>query len=330
MKLETLKIIYDRYLGGASYTDTAQAIGKTPPYVSNVYSYFKNGTYDEVVDVLVFQNYKRYSLDEYIEIAEQMVTQKIKLIEGVLHFHIEFNRLAALTRLRKNKGSVLSYEDMRALSWTGKANVSNSTKAKKSKADEVDLPNVTETPHGTHIMSNDMTAEELEKVTDKPRKFGRANVHPHAYHGKKVMRNKSVTEANKQQERIKQSIANAQEKLLTKNDDTTAASQEVVTKVIQETGTTITNDNGELSVSEVSHRSYNKPTIFTGHPASKFLDENGNYTGGGRGRPPYIDVNSEGFDTLPLDVQIASFRRFREDKKLQEAFLKKVQVLAKC
>ena len=221
--------------------------------------------------------------------------------------------------------------------------------------------NVTETPHGTYILSNDITAEELEKVTDKPRKFGRAKVHPHAYRSKKVMRNKSVTEANKQQKRIKQSIANAQAMLLTQNDGTTATIHDggtVTTNIPQEGGTAATdtpqeggtavtattqegyattsqdggdatNDNGELSVSEISHRSYNKPTLFTGHPAYKFLDANGNYTGGGCGRPPYIDVNSEGFDKLPLEVQIASFRRFREDKNLEAAFLKKVQALLK-
>ena len=471
MKLETLKTLYERYQGGASYTDMAQAIGRTPSHAANLCAFFKSGTYDDVVDILVFQNYKRYSLDEYIDIAEQMVTQKIKLVAGVLRFRIEFNRLAALTRLRKNKGSVLSYADMRALSWAGKADVSNSTKAEKSKDDVANLPNVTETPHGTQILANDMTAEELDKVTDKPRKFGRAKVHPHAYRGKKVMRNKAVTEANKQQERIKQSIANAQAMLTTQNDGTTATTQEggttasattqeggtttsaitsqewgttvsattqeggttasattsqeggttvsattqegsttasattsqeggstasattqeggtTVSATTQEGGTTAsattsqeggttvsattqegstaasattsqeggttayatttqegstaasatttqeggddttTTDNGELSVSEISHRSYNNPTLFTGHPASKFLDVNGNYTGGGRGRPPYIDVNSEGFDKLPLEVQIASFRRFRDDKNLELAFLKKAQALA--
>lgn len=356
MKLETLKTLYERYQGGASYTDMAQAIGRTPSHAANLCAFFKSGTYDDVVDILVFQNYKRYSLDEYIDIAEQMVTQKIKLVAGVLRFRIEFNRLAALTRLRKNKGSVLSYADMRALSWAGKADVSNSTKAEKSKDDVANLPNVTETPHGTQILANDMTAEELDKVTDKPRKFGRAKVHPHAYRGKKVMRNKAVTEANKQQERIKQSIANAQAMLTTQNDGTTATTQEGGTTASattsQEGGTTVsattqegstaasatttqeggddttTTDNGELSVSEISHRSYNNPTLFTGHPASKFLDVNGNYTGGGRGRPPYIDVNSEGFDKLPLEVQIASFRRFRDDKNLELAFLKKAQALA--
>ena len=367
MKLETLKTLYERYQGGASYTDMAQAIGRTPSHAANLCAFFKSGTYDDVVDILVFQNYKRYSLDEYIDIAEQMVTQKIKLVAGVLRFRIEFNRLAALTRLRKNKGSVLSYADMRALSWAGKADVSNSTKAEKSKDDVANLPNVTETPHGTQILANDMTAEELDKVTDKPRKFGRAKVHPHAYRGKKVMRNKAVTEANKQQERIKQSIANAQAMLTTQNDGTTATTQEggttasattqeggtTASATTQEGGTTAyatttqegstaasatttqeggddttTTDNGELSVSEISHRSYNNPTLFTGHPASKFLDVNGNYTGGGRGRPPYIDVNSEGFDKLPLEVQIASFRRFRDDKNLELAFLKKAQALA--
>ena len=390
MKLETLKTLYERYQGGASYTDMAQAIGRTPSHAANLCAFFKSGTYDDLVDILVFQNYKRYSLDEYIDIAEQMVTQKIKLVAGVLRFRIEFNRLAALTRLRKNKGSVLSYADMRALSWAGKADVSNSTKAEKSKDDVANLPNVTETPHGTQILANDMTAEELDKVTDKPRKFGRAKVHPHAYRGKKVMRNKAVTEANKQQERIKQSIANAQAMLTTQNDGTTATTQEggttasattqeggtttsaitsqewgtTVSATTQEGGTTAsattsqeggttvsattqegstaasattsqeggddttTTDNGELSVSEISHRSYNNPTLFSGHPASKFLDVNGNYTGGGRGRPPYIDVNSEGFDKLPLEVQIASFRRFRDDKNLELAFLKKAQALA--
>ena len=67
----------------------------------------------------------------------------------------------------------------------------------------------------------------------------------------------------------------------------------------------------------------------SGHPAAKFLDAEGNYIGGGAGRPPFIDVYSEGFDKLPLDVQVASYQRFRELSKLRKKKKKKAQALAK-
>ena len=53
--------------------------------------------------------------------------------------------------------------------------------------------------NSTVLDVDNLPRKELNLVTDNPRKFGRAVVTPHAYHSKKVGRNKAAVEANKQQ-----------------------------------------------------------------------------------------------------------------------------------
>lgn len=128
--------------------------------------------------------------------------------------------------------------------------------------------------NSTVLDVDNLPRKELNLVTDNPRKFGRAVVTPHAYHSKKVGRNKAAVEANKQQIHI-----------------------------------ILAEDEAQLRQNSVS---------------AELVSD-----GSGAGRPPFIDVYSEGFDKLPLDVQVASYQRFRELSKLRISFLKKAQALAK-
>lgn len=203
--------------------------------------------------------------------------------------------------------------------------------------------------NSTVLDVDNLPRKELNLVTDNPRKFGRAVVTPHAYHSKKVGRNKAAVEANKQQIHI---ILAEDEAQLRQNSvsaelvsDGSGAGKEqvgVTAAAQQSTAGTISSSvgvSGEVladidnpnceAASQISKKAANKPCQFQGHPAAKFLDAEGNYIGGGAGRPPFIDVYSEGFDKLPLDVQVASYQRFRELSKLRISFLKKAQALAK-
>ena len=362
MNFETLQSSYELYQNGQNYRDIAKHLGKSLGYASNLLTYFDYGTFKDVADVLVYKHYKTYALDEYIDIAEQMISNKIRLVHGVLQFRIQFNRLAALTKLRKDKGSRLEYKDLESLGWAGKA-------VPEHKPDRI--ANTKATPHSTVLETNDLTPEEMDLVTDKPRKFGRAVATPRAYHGKKVMRNKAVVEAKKQQARINQSLVEAEkqlqqdsvpaetasagksvseEQIATATQQTTAETlsagrnvgeEQADTTAQQTTAETLSTggnvDEAQADVTnqdcetpaQISKKAANKPCLFQGHPASKFLDSEGNYIGGGAGRPPFIDVYSEGFDKLPLEVQVASYQRFRELSKLRISFLKKAQALAK-
>lgn len=201
--------------------------------------------------------------------------------------------------------------------------------------------------NSTVLDVDNLPRKELNLVTDNPRKFGRAVVTPHAYHSKKVGRNKAAVEANKQQVHI--SLAEDESQL--RQDSVTAehasggngTSGEQVDTAAQQSTADIPSSGGNIgggvhadadnqeceAISQISKKAANKPCLFQGHPASKFLDAEGNYIGGGAGRPPFIDVYSEGFDKLPLEVQIASYQRFRELSKLRISFLKKAQALAK-
>ena len=385
MNFELLQSSYELYQNGQNYRDIAKHLGKSLGYASNLLTYFDYGTFKDVADVLVYKHYKTYALDEYIDIAEQMISNKIRIVHGVLQFRIQFNRLAALTKLRKDKGSRLEYKDLESLGWAGKA-------VPEHKPDR--RANTKATPHSTVLETNDLTPEEMDLVTDKPRKFGRAVATPRAYHGKKVMRNKAVVEAKKQQARINQSLVEAEkqlqqdsvpaetasagksvseEQIATATQQTTAETlsagrnvgeeqadttaqqttaetlsagrnvgeEQADTTAQQTTAETLSTggnvDEAQADVTnqdcetpaQISKKAANKPCLFQGHPASKFLDSEGNYIGGGAGRPPFIDVYSEGFDKLPLEVQVASYQRFRELSKLRISFLKKAQALAK-
>ena len=191
--------------------------------------------------------------------------------------------------------------------------------------------------NSTVLDVDNLPRKELNLVTDNPRKFGRAVVTPHAYHSKKVGRNKAAVEANKQQVHI--SLAEDEAQLRQDSvsaelvSDGSGAGKEqvgVTAAAQQSTAGTISSSVGVSGeVLQISKKAANKPCQFQGHPAAKFLDAEGNYIGGGAGRPPFIDVYSEGFDKLPLDVQVASYQRFRELSKLRISFLKKAQALAK-
>lgn len=80
-----------------------------------------------------------------------------------------------------------------------------------------------------------------------------------------------------------------------------------------------------MTIAEVTKKAACKPVLFKSHHASKFLEANGNYIDAGKGALPYIDVKSEGFDLLPLEEQVASLKRYSDDKELEVAFLKKLR-----
>ena len=431
MNFETLQSSYELYQNGHDYRDIARHLGKSLGYASNLLTYFKHGSLADVADILVYKHYKTYALDEYIDIAEQMISNKIRISHGVLQFRIPFNRLAALTKLRKDKDKRLEFEDLEILSWVG-------TAVTEHKPDR--SSNIKATPHSTVLDKDDLPHDKQNLVTDKPRKFGRAVATPRSYHGKKAMRNKAEVEAKKQQSRINQNLAEGEEQLrqdsgsdelvsvgrsvskeqvdvvsLQTTDEPLSASgnvdeeqvdvttqqttdeplsvsgnvgekqvdvttqqttdeplsasgnvdeeqvdvttQQTIDEPLSASGnvdeeqvdvTTQQTTDEPLSVSgnvgekqddvdnqdckplsQISKKAANKPSMFHGHPASKFLDDEGNYIGGSSGRPPFIDVYSEGFDKLPLEVQLASYRRFRELSKLRINFLKKVHALAK-
>ena len=385
MNFETLQSSYELYQNGHDYRDIARHLGKSLGYASNLLTYFKHGSLADVADILVYKHYKTYALDEYIDIAEQMISNKLRIVHGVLLFRIPFNRLAALTKLRKDKGKRLEFEDLEILGWVG-------TTVTEHKPDR--SSNIKATPHSTVLDKDDLSHDKQDLVTDKPRKFGRAVATPRSYHGKKAMRNKAEVEAKKQQARINQNLAEGEEQLRQDSgsdelvsvgrsvskeqvdvttqqttDESLSASGKVDEKQVDVTTQQTTDeplsasgkvDEEQIDVttqqttdeppsasgnvgekqadvdnqdckplSQISKKAANKPSMFHGHPASKFLDDEGNYNGGSSGRPPFIDVYSEGFDKLPLEVQLASYRRFRDLSKLRISFLKKVQALAK-
>ena len=339
MNFETLQSSYELYQNGHDYRDIARHLGKSLGYASNLLTYFKHGSLADVADILVYKHYKTYALDEYIDIAEQMISNKLRIVHGVLQFRIPFNRLAALTKLRKDKGKRLEFEDLEILGWVG-------TAVTEHKPDR--SSNIKATPHSTVLDKDDLSHDKQDLVTDKPRKFGRAVATPRSYHGKKAMRNKAEVEAKKQQARINQNLAEGEEQLRqdSGSDELVSVGRSVSKEQVDVTTQQTTDEPPSASgnvgekqsdvdnqdckpLSQISKKAANKPSMFHGHPASKFLDDEGNYNGGSSGRPPFIDVYSEGFDKLPLEVQLASYRRFRDLSKLRISFLKKVQALAK-
>ena len=184
--------------------------------------------------------------------------------------------------------------------------------------------------NSTVLDVDNLPRKELNLVTDNPRKFGRAVVTPHAYHSKKNKQQIHIIlaedEAQLRQNSVSAELVSDGSGAGKEQVGVTAAAQQSTAGTISssvgvsgEVLADIDNPNCEAA-SQISKKAANKPCQFQGHPAAKFLDA---------GRPPFIDVYSEGFDKLPLDVQVASYQRFRELSKLRISFLKKAQALAK-
>lgn len=159
IKLETLKYIFEQVSSGTPYYVITHSINRTPSYTAILCSYFKESPYEDVIELLFYKRYQTYSLDEYIDIAEQLVTHNIKLIKGVVQFRISYNRLARLVMIRREKEAPLTYKDLESLGWTGRATVE--AKPKQVKARSNSLPNIQVTPHSSVMTASDMSAEEL-------------------------------------------------------------------------------------------------------------------------------------------------------------------------
>lgn len=292
MKQELLKSVHQYLQDGLPSRQIAHLVGMSHGYVSNLCSYFNYGSYEEVEQLLVKQMYQNYSLEELTSIAEEIYVHHVNLTQGVMKYKLNFNRLQELVCKRKEKGSSLELCDLNDISWAGTVaqNISAATVSA--------LPSsVVVTPYSVMMSASDLTSEEIKQVSVKEVKIGRAKAIPKAYRSPKKALNKAVVEGIKQQQRILNNLAAANDALQS-NQSTEA-------------------------MPTVTERTPYKSKLFKGHPALKFLSESGEYLVT-KGRPPYIDPHSEGFDKLPHRIRELSIKRSLEDAELECAALQEL------
>lgn len=299
MLLEEFNKIYQLATSGASYKDLARELGFSASYMCRLLYTCRAGTYEQVKRILVDCAYKRYSLEELIDIAETIFTKRISLAEASILYQFEYNRVANLLRLRKQKGRKLTIEDLN-FQWA------QAYDAFAKRKPELTLPVAAfRTPYSLCIPSTDLTKAELKALQPKKPIFGRARAIPKTYRPAKINRNRQHVLAEKQQKQIAEIIKQAENAII--------STEQIGSKMAEDTKATKTSK---------------RTTIFKGYPASQFLDENGNCTLiGKRGRLPYVNPDSPGFDKMPDNVRLYSMQRSREDLQIENEFLKKAIAL---
>lgn len=321
MTEELLEQIYALFQQGANYRDICKATGCNQTLASSLITCFKNTSKAEVFDVLVHHKYltNSYTVGQLSDIVEEMCQEDCGLWQGVIRYRIEYSKLYSLLKLRKELKHKLSVDEIKAqCKWAGpllRTKKSRTTPVQDDAAvTEQPTSGVFQTQHSTVLNSQDLSDEELLALTDKPRIFGRAVAVPRYYRGKKLNRNKATMEANKQQKRIKQRIADASQASLEAADNSTADAATVAASASKTSGET-TNKPKQRKRGDGKNTHF-----FTGHPAADYLDAEGNFTlAGKRCRWPFVDPSSEGFEKLPAELQIASLKRRLEQVSLEAA-----------
>lgn len=302
-----LEQAYDLIQQGCDYKDLSETLGYNRSSASSLITCFDCAAKKDVIDLLAHSQYltSTYTVEQLSDLVEEMFLQHYGLWQGVMKFKIEYNKLNTLITLRKKEGHKLTIDEIKThCKWAGKllrTKQSRSTPVSEQEASdaatEQPVAGIKQTQHSTVLDSQPLSDEELQALTDKPRIFGKAKVMPRHYRGPKKDRNKSIVEAKKQQDRIKQRIVNASQNAQEADQVATCAN----------VGHKASNATSDKS-SQRAKRGEGKATkFFPGHPASKYLDAQGNFKlAGKRCRLPYIDPSSEGFDKLPYKVQVAS------------------------
>lgn len=408
MDLNTLRHVHGLMLEGHDYNYIARVLGKTPAYAANLMSHFKYGSFAEVADLVVYKNFNLYTVEDYITIAELMVTERIKLVEGVMLFKTDFNRLGLLARMRKNKGSALTYDDLKHLAWIAQESIIGQFGSVASiAANSADSASTTDPDaiavsseaapqakaaqstgsSGSGALGGTLTPLEIEKLSahrkrmralstakqpkaknsnSAPAPILEAALHELTLAGLDDFSSSaffSTTEApaagttdrdeaapdfsepllsasaaaatvtakapsEPQQLSLNfedESVSSAITESSSKSEGSLPAQSPAATAAAEEdsTGSEALASGNETATSAFDDSTvhYEKSPVHGlrqefRYPASALLDEDGHYIGTDFELIGYVDVMSPGFDLLPLELQLRSLRRFRDEVKM--------------
>lgn len=300
MKGDVFDDICKQRQNGSNYQEIAQVMGLHPTTPYTVINAVNKVGYEIAKSLLVdrcFQTHT-YTADKLAEVTEDIVSQEMTLWDAVFAFKIQLERLRQLVNLRNKQGCKLTGAlILSKFKWAGKLGGINERQA-QDKDNQNLSSNVINTNHSKTYVPRKIVKAEIKSLEDQPRRIGKATVAPRAYSGRKIMRNKSILAASKQQQRIKQRI-------------------EETKLSLEPLDPSLTNvENSEVNESP---RRNKDAVLVKARSASDFLDAQGNCIIK-KGRPPYVDPLSEGFNKMPEAVKRYSITRNGQDCELVKAF----------
>lgn len=272
---------------GKSYNEIAEAIGLTSSHVSNILAMFKYASEDEVRSLLVDRKYSTYSLEELVNIGNEIVDKGYKIFEAVVHYKLHANKVVSLRDKRLKLKKPLSVADIAELNWCKGLNVAvvkHDDSANKVHVDPDEI--IVGSP-------TTMTQQELKKFEPAPRIMGKATVTPRQHRPAKINRSKNVASNKRATQKTQNILDNA-------------------------------NNTRVVSISKEDLAKIFLPDINQyGAEAKSLLDSNGNYIVK-RGRRPYIRPNSEGFSLLPQDIQNQNYSKFNQIMSYRQDFMQHI------
>lgn len=255
MKLELFEAIFNLQEQGKSYREIAKEVGRGESYVSNVLSYAKFGSLDEVRELLVEGKYASYSSSELCDIVEEILAQDYTMVEAAMRFKYEFNRIASLLRMRRDMQRPLEDNDLKDIKWCQQP-----TYSRKEQSRLAQEAKARRAANGTKSLSR--LSFDISKIEAAPRVLGKAVTMPRQYR-------KDKSKATD----VSEKLAHKALKTSKKPKDNTPEVKKYVP------------DINEM-----------------GADAATFLDAKGKFITM-RGRRPYINPLSEGFEKLPEKVK---------------------------
>lgn len=309
---------YKLFLSGANYRVISRILKCDLSKASCLVTCFCCATKQEVIDIWVHNKFRStsYSIQKIKQIVEDMYQSDLALWQGVMLYKIEFNKLQDLLALRKKKGRKLTCHDIKkGCPWTQE--LKNYLKPKSQQEPEPEQPPEPK-PKRVRVPKlrmvavaprlREMKMDDSDEYFETPRIFGRAKAMPRHFYPK--------NQRPRQQEEVEATeSASAESTTATSTAETAALSQSATPKAKK------ARPKPRPKVAKSSQ-------VFYGHPASKYLDSEGNYILKGKpGRAPMIDPESEGFEQIPCEVRLSSLQRGVQCLELEIAFYQMVKEL---
>lgn len=159
MDLNLFDRIFEVANAGGSYVSLSKTLRLSPSYLCRLFQACKAAPYEDVKRVLVDGQTKCYTSAQLSEMADTIVRAKIPVSVAAIRYQLEFNRLAKLVKLRKDKGRSLTPHDLEQ-PWVKAMWMSDEMYALSLR-----LPKGTFiTPHSIVYASRDLTDEELQAL----------------------------------------------------------------------------------------------------------------------------------------------------------------------